>query len=540
MIKPRKASSSASLLSDDPYIYSQTIPADHILRRIKERVDFSFLHELVAPLYATGQGRPALTAELMGKVAFLQFYYKLSDREVEVACAERLSFKLFLDMGVEEAAPFDASSLSRLRARWGEATFQQFFEATVRQAQQSGLLGKQRNIDSSKTLMNAAVLKATQLLTRVTERLLKQLREVLPEARMEELLKEDVALREDTSWWLSPELKEAHYQRWGSQAQVLLEATQEYLATPEGASPPRQIAVLAAVLAKHLDDTAAEAKLKATLRQGAKPRRAPDKLVSHVDPEARRAARANGHVLAGYKSHVSVDQDSGIVTALAVTPMNVEDGSQLLPLVNDEIKRGLEIEAVAADSAYSDGAVRADLQERAHPIQAHIPEPKPKASKGGQYVARQFHYDAAKGAVTCPAGHTVVGGRERPNRQGFMFNFPKATCAGCPLQARCLSAREVKAGVRHGRAVYINQFRALHDAAREHQETPEHKAAMKRRLAVEPKQAEMLNQHGMRRARYRGLSKVRVQAYLIGAVVNVKRLMKLDQAPAQAQVCLVT
>ena len=95
------------------------------------------------------------------------------------------------------------------------------------------------------------------------------------------------------------------------------------------------------------------------------------------------------------------------------------------------------------------------------------------------------------------------------------------------MQEQCLSKSELAAGVKHGRTVYINAYRSLHDAAKSQQETEAYKQAMKDRLAVERKQEEMLNRHGLRHARYRGLGKTRIQAYMTGAVTNIKRLMKL-------------
>ena len=60
---------------------------------------------------------------------------------------------------------------------------------------------------------------------------------------------------------------------------------------------------------------------------------------------------------------------------------------------------------------------------------------------------------------------------------------------------------------------------------------------MKHRNAIEGTQSELVRGHGLRRARYRGLSKVKLQNYFIGAACNVKRWLrreawKLKQAAA--------
>jgi len=54
-------------------------------------------------------------------------------------------------------------------------------------------------------------------------------------------------------------------------------------------------------------------------------------------------------------------------------------------------------------------------------------------------------------------------------------------------------------------------------------QTEAFKEKMKRRNAIEGTQSELVRGHGLRRARYRGLEKVRMQNYFIGAACNAKR-----------------
>ena len=56
--------------------------------------------------------------------------------------------------------------------------------------------------------------------------------------------------------------------------------------------------------------------------------------------------------------------------------------------------------------------------------------------------------------------------------------------------------------------------------------TPEFREVMKKRNAIEGTQSELVRAHGARRARYRGLGKVKLQFYLIGAACNVKGWLK--------------
>ncbi len=64
--------------------------------------------------------------------------------------------------------------------------------------------------------------------------------------------------------------------------------------------------------------------------------------------------------------------------------------------------------------------------------------------------------------------------------------------------------------------------------------TESFKEEMKRRRGIEPKIAELVRFHGMRRARYRGLRKVNLQCLFIALVVNIKRWFNLIRARAPA------
>ena len=51
------------------------IPKNHILKTIKDTVDFSFINELLADSYCKNFGRPAKEPALMCKLLFLQAMY---------------------------------------------------------------------------------------------------------------------------------------------------------------------------------------------------------------------------------------------------------------------------------------------------------------------------------------------------------------------------------------------------------------------------------------------------------------------------------
>jgi IS5 family transposase len=63
--------------------------------------------------------------------------------------------------------------------------------------------------------------------------------------------------------------------------------------------------------------------------------------------------------------------------------------------------------------------------------------------------------------------------------------------------------------------------------AREKAKTPDYAAVRAEHSKVERKLGEVMNRHGGRRARYRGLIKVLCQELMACTVTNVKRMLKL-------------
>lgn len=64
----------------------------------------------------------------------------------------------------------------------------------------------------------------------------------------------------------------------------------------------------------------------------------------------------------GYKTHVTMNAENGMITNLVVTPGNAYDGHELPELVNRDLELGLPVDTVAADRGYDDGSNHYFLQ----------------------------------------------------------------------------------------------------------------------------------------------------------------------------------
>jgi IS5 family transposase len=62
---------------------------------------------------------------------------------------------------------------------------------------------------------------------------------------------------------------------------------------------------------------------------------AKDKLLSPVDPDARTGKKTNNK-WPGYKAHLVMEEETGILPGVETTPANVTDGSQLRPMLKEQ------------------------------------------------------------------------------------------------------------------------------------------------------------------------------------------------------------
>lgn len=157
----------------------------------------------------------------------------------------------------------------------------------------------------------------------------------------------------------------------------------------------------------------------------------------------------------------------------------------------------------------------------------------PPVTNGGRFPKTAFDIDLEAGTVTCPAGHTTSTTqrtKDHKGRKATLFLFPAEVCAACPLRDQCT-------GGTGGRRITVGRHEARIAAARAAQDEPATKALLRRRAKIERK-IDHLQDLGMRKARYRGRRRTKLQALLAATVANIKRLVVLDAftaAPAIAR-----
>ncbi len=261
------------------------VPQDHLLRKINQVVDFSFVHELVADRYTADRGRPAEDPEFMLRLCLLQYLYGDSDRMVIENARMHNGYKYFLGLAIDEDVP-DDTTVSYFRARrLGEDKFRLIFEGVVRQCVEKGLVtGKKQIIDSTHIVADMAANSLTGLIRMCRRNALgtvaKQNRNTAVRLGLEEVKesKQDRFRRAEDG--LAGEMEAAK--------KLLDGVTHELKAGKLKAAP------------ELMKDLELLEKAVADREEGAT-----DRLISPVDPDAR-AGRKTSKSWTGYKGHIVV------------------------------------------------------------------------------------------------------------------------------------------------------------------------------------------------------------------------------------------
>ena len=64
-----------------------------------------------------------------------------------------------------------------------------------------------------------------------------------------------------------------------------------------------------------------------------------DRIISTVDPETRHMHKSRSEYRDGYKAHIAIEPETGLVTAATVTPANASDAKTAIGLLDDEWPR---------------------------------------------------------------------------------------------------------------------------------------------------------------------------------------------------------
>jgi hypothetical protein len=153
--------------------------------------------------------------------------------------------------------------------------------------------------------------------------------------------------------------------------------------------------------------------------------------------------------------------------------------------------------------------------------------PKVEEPSGEDDGARTLRKDESDvdpkgvGRTNCPAGREAASETRDPETGKVRGVFDAASCAACPLAARC-PARPKPDGRRVLRATV---HAAVLARRRRYERTEEFRTRYAERAGIEATDSELKRAQGLGRLRIRGFLRVRLAVYLKALACNVKRMV---------------
>ena len=160
---------------------------------------------------------------------------------------------------------------------------------------------------------------------------------------------------------------------------------------------------------------------------------------------------------------------------------------------------------------------------------ADEPEPEPGAAPAAPDTAEPrlgldaFGFSSTyKEMVACPAGHAPLRNEITASRPPYRAVYDGATCASCPLAARCPTRRTADGD----RVVRWRQDKAATATRQRDQQESAFKERYKLRSGIESTNAEFKGRHGAGDLRVRGRDRVEAALTLKALALNAKRAVQ--------------
>jgi transposase len=477
-------------------------------------------------------GQPGLPPWRLALVTLLQFRENLPDRQAADAVRARIDWKYLL--GLELTDPgFDHSVLCEFRSRLlaGSAE-ERLLGKLLEVCQARDLLkarGRQRT-DSTRVLASIRALNRLELVGETLRAALNELATVAPDWLREVAPKDWYGRHahrvEDGRLPRAEAEREAYARTVGEDGFALL-ALLERPEAPKGLRSLPVVEALRRVWARQFVRQDGPPPGGGVRRRGKdEPQPAGEPVESPYDTEARYRTRS-GTSWVGYLVHLTetCDDDTVHLITQAMTTVATVHEARCTAAVHEALAgKGLAPGEHLVDAAYVYAELLVDSREELGIDLVGPPRPNPawQGKVEGGYTLDRFDIDWEREQARCPQGRLSSGWGRRVDQAGVSYVsvwFRETDCAACA--ARPLCTRTGKA--RHLRLQPRTEHEAL-KAARARLATKEGRRAYARRAGIEGTLSQGVRAFGLRRARYRGLARTRLQHVATAAAINLVRL----------------
>ena len=517
-------------------------PKGSLAIRVRDHLAEVFVDEPFADAFGV-RGAPGLSPGALSLVTVLQFAEDLTDRQAAAMAVRAIDWKYALGAELTDTG-FDASVLSRFRARLAGGGMERVvFDRLLEHCKDAGLVaagGKQRT-DSTHVISAVRDLNRLELAGESVRAALEALAVAAPLWLAGQIDVTEFAERYGPrvdGWRIPPsQTKRARLaQVFGQDALALCRAAWAkdapgWIREIEAVHLLRQVLVQTYLIRS--DSRGRQVIRKRDSDDGVPPGQL--RLASPYDADARWAAKGDDLFWCGYKIHLTEtcttlpDAEAGpgrmpnLITDVHTTDATVPDVKATAPIQQSLAKHGVKPAEHYLDSGYpSADLITNAMQDGIRMVTPVLLDHSAQAKAAEGFDKTAFTINWKTRQVRCPAGKT--SSHWNPVKQhgtdAIVITFSVLTCRACPFQNQCTTSRP-------GRRMLTLRPEELHEnlaRARAEQKTDTWKNKYALRAGVEGTINQALDITGIRRARYRGLPKVRLQHAFSATALNIIRL----------------
>lgn len=241
---------------------------------------------------------------------------------------------------------------------------------------------------------------------------------------------------------------------------------------------------------------------------------------SSTDPDATGAKHRGDKMRPRYATHRMIDASSTVITATAIGPGHQNEAELLVPLIEQHERRTeAKVETLTADGKYGVLGNLVACDERGI-ITYVVPFRDNHTTRGGMFAECDFRYDPESDTYRCPAEQQLKRAAYRPDRDAYKYTAPRQACRVCPLRPHCTTAKGAP------RTILRHVKQELIDRSRKQARSDKGRAALKSRMAWMEGSFASSTRLGYKKARWRGLDRMRIQDLLIATMQNCLILLR--------------
>lgn len=450
------------------------VPEDHLVRKLENAMDWSFIYDMVEESYCEDNGRPSLDPVILIKLAVLQYMFGIrSMRQTIQEIKVNNAYRWFLGLSLHDTVPHFSTFGKNYTRRFKDTDlFERIFQKILSECMEAGL------VDESVVFVDSTHVKARA-----------NSKKYLDEVAEEQVLWYEKELREEI------DRDRAAHGKKPLKGEEPEEQQDDEEPNPKGGK------------GKPNPNT--------SKKKQARQKREKHIKKSSSDPESGWFRKGEHKNVFAYSVQTACDIN-GVVLGYSVHPGNENDG-KTFPAVFEKLEN-LDIELVVGDSAYKTPAIAKYLKD--HDVKLLSTYTRPK-TKDGFFPKYEYVYDEAYDCYLCPADQILS--YSTTNRDGYReYKSDPKICEHCPYLSQCTQSKaHVKVVTRHVWQEYWeeadeNRYTyGIREYYQYRKETIERDFALAKEL------------HGFRYTQEVGKARLEVKAALTYACMNLKKLARM-------------